>query len=447
MTPNLFEIQREMRHRRESAVRRGTVAILDIGTSKVACLILQFAPELADDQARGQTDITLPAMGAFRVTGVKTTRSRGVKFGEITDMVETERAIRTVVQGAQKMANQRVDHVIVCMSGGRPRSYGLAGEIEVENGEVTERDIGHVLAACDVPPYGHDREVIHAMPVNFSLDHRTGLSDPRGQIGIRLAVDLHMMTVAGNPVHNLLQVIRRCDLELAGLAFSGFTSGISALVEDEQELGAAVVDMGGGSTSLSVFIKKQLIYADAVRLGGDQVTNDISQGLQVQFDMAERIKTLHGGLIATGADDRDQIELPNPMAQWENDRRTISRSELIGVMRPRVEEILEEVRDRLDASGFDHLPSQRIVLTGGASQVPGMDHTASRILGRQVRIGRPLRVQGLPQAATGAAFSAAVGLALHASHPADECWDFEVPADRLGARRIRRAMRWFRDNW
>jgi len=285
------------------------------------------------------------------------------------------------------------------------------------------------------------------MPVNFSLDHRTGLADPRGQIGIRLVVDLHMMTVAGNPVHNLLQVIRRCDLELAGLAFSGFTSGISALVEDEQELGAAVVDMGGGSTSLSVFIKKQLIDADAVRLGGDQVTNDISQGLQVQFDMAERIKTLHGGLIATGADDRDQIELPNPMAQWENDRRTISRSELIGVMRPRVEEILEEVRDRLDASGFDHLPSQRIVLTGGASQVPGMDHTASRILGRQVRIGRPLRVQGLPQAATGAAFSAAVGLALHASHPADECWDFEVPADRLGARRIRRAMRWFRDNW
>ena len=105
------------------------------------------------------------------------------------------------------------------------------------------------------------------------------------------------------------------------------------------------------------------------------------------------------------------------------------------------------MRDCRDASGFEHLPSQRIVLTGGASQVPGMDHMASRILGRQVRIGRPLRVQGLPQAATGAAFSAAVGLALHASHPSDECWDFEVPADRLGARRIRRAMRWFRDNW
>jgi cell division protein FtsA len=162
---------------------------------------------------------------------------------------------------------------------------------------------------------------------------------------------------------------------------------------------------------------------------------------------AERLKTMHGGLVATGLDDRDMIELPSILGDWDHDRRQISRTELIGVMRPRVEEILEEVRARLDAAGFDDLPSQRIVLTGGSAQIPGLETVAARILGRQCRIGKPLRVQGLPQSATGTAFAAAVGLALHTSHPQDECWDFEMPADRAGARRVARALRWFKDNW
>jgi hypothetical protein len=133
--------------------------------------------------------------GAFRVIGAANTRSRGVRFGEIAEMEETERAVRTAIQAAQKMANLRVDHVIVGFSGGRPRSYGCTGEAEVRAGEVAERDIGAALAACELPDYGQDREAIHALPVNFVLDHRTGLTDPRGQIGARLAVDMHMLTV------------------------------------------------------------------------------------------------------------------------------------------------------------------------------------------------------------------------------------------------------------
>lgn len=446
MTPSLFELQREMRTRREAAVKRGVVAILDIGTSKIACLVLQFAPNLNNDPAAAK-DITIPSMGAFRVMGVGTTRSRGVRFGEITMMDETERAIRTAVRTAQKMSGLRIDDVLVSFSGGRPRSYGLSGEVSVENGEVHERDIGHAMTSCDVPPYGENRQPIHAMPVSFKLDHQAGLSDPRGQIGNRLAVDMHMLTVNETVVQNLLSCIKRCDLEVAGLSNSAFASGVSSLVESEQELGAACIDLGAGSTGISVFMKKQLIYADAVRLGGDHITNDIRQALQVDNDVAERIKTLHGGVVATGSDDREMIEVPNPLAQWEDDRRHISRSELIGVMRPRVEEILEEVRERLDASGFEYLPSQQIVLTGGSSQIMGLDDVAARILGRRCRIGKPLRVMGLPQAATGSGFAAAVGLALHASHPRDECWDFEMPSDRIGARKLRRTMRWFKNNW
>jgi cell division protein FtsA len=177
------------------------------------------------------------------------------------------------------------------------------------------------------------------------------------------------------------------------------------------------------------------------------VTGDISMGLQVPMSTAERIKTFYGGVVATGMDDREMIDMGGDTGDWEHDRRSVSRTELIGIMRPRVEEILEEVRAKLDAAGFDHLPSQQIVLTGGASQIPGLDGLASRILGQQVRLGRPIRVQGLPQAATGPGFASAVGLSLFAAHPQDEWWDFELPVDRYPARSLKRVMRWFRDNW
>ena len=436
----LYQSQRAMRAKRQEAMRRGVIAVLDIGSYKVACLVLRV-DEI--DPAGG----ALAGQAGFRVIGAANTRSRGVRFGEIDTCQETEHAIRTAVQAAQKMAHTRVDHVIVSFAGARPRSYGLDGEIALQTGTVHDDDIARVLAACDLPDLGPGREVLHAQPVNFSLDHRSGLSDPRGHVGNRLGVDLHLLSVEAAAVETLLHSIKRCDLELAGLASAPYTAGVSSLVEDEQELGAACIDMGGGTTGVSIFLKKHMIFADTVRIGGDHVTADISQGLRVPPVDAERIKTRFGGVIATGMDDRDQIALEAETGDWHHDRRTVSRTDLIGVIRPRVEEILEEVRARLDAAGFDRLPSQRIVLTGGASQMPGLDALASRILGNQVRLGRPMRLAGLPQSASGPAFSAAVGLALFAAHPQDEWWDFETPADRYPARSLRRAMKWLRDNW
>ncbi len=442
---DLYDSQRAMRNMRKAAMQRGVVAILDIGTSKIACLVLRF--DGTEDFKNADGIGSLAGQSQFRVIGAATTRSRGVRFGEVDAMQETERAIRTAVQAAQKMANVRVDHVIACLSGARPSSYGLEGAIDIDGGTVSDSDIGRVMAACDVPDYGTDREVLHAQPINFALDHRSGMLDPRGQVGNKLTTDMHMLTVDRVALQNLYFCVKRCDLELAGLASSAYVSGISSLVEDEQELGSACIDLGGGSTGISIFMRKHMIYADAVRMGGDHVTSDISMGLQVPMATAERIKTFYGGVMATGMDDREMIEIGGDTGDWEHDRRTVSRAELIGIMRPRVEEILEEVRLRLDAAGFEHLPSQQIVLTGGASQIPGLDGLAAKILGQQVRLGRPLRVQGLPQAATGPAFSGAVGLTLFAAHPQDEWWDFEIPAETYPARSLKRAVRWFKDNW
>ena len=442
---DLYESQRAMRNLRRQAMQRGVIAVMDIGTFKVACLILKFG--VSDGPREGSGVGSMAGQAAFRVIGAGTTCSRGVRFGEIAAMRETERAVRTALQNAQKMAQTRVDHAILTFSGGEVRSYGLEGTVEIESDRVNEHDIARVLDSCDAPDIGPGREVLHAQPVNFLLDHRSGLADPRGQAGQRLGCDMHLLSVDTDVVQNLVHCLKRCDVEVAGLAAAPYVAGRAALVEDEQELGAAAIDMGGGTTTLSIFIKRHMIYADTLRLGGDHVTGDIAKLLKIPYSTAERLKTFYGGVQATGQDDRQQIEIGGESGDWDKDRRTVTRSELIGIMRPRVEEILEEVRARLDVAGFDHLPSQQIVLTGGSSQIPGLDGLAARILGQQVRLGRPIRVPGLPQAATGPDYAAIVGLCQYAAHPQDEWWDFDIPAQRFAAKPLKRAMKWFRDNW
>ena len=442
---DLYQSQRAMRQMRKAAMQKGVIAILDVGSTKIACLVLRFDDSGLHSESDGVG--ALAGQSEFRVLGAATTRSRGVSFGEIDAMRETERAIRTALQAAQKMANTPVYHVIVSMAGGNPRSYGLVGSVQIAGTQVSDEDVARVLSSCEVPDFGEAREVLHAHPVNFALDNRSGLADPRGQVGLKLSTDMHMMTVDAGAVQNLVHCVKRCDLELAGVVSSAYVSGLSSLVEDEQELGAACVDMGGGATSVSIFLKKHMIYADTVRMGGDHVTNDISLGLQIPLAKAERIKTFYGGAHATSMDDRERIDIGGDTGDFDRDSRSVSRTELIGIIKPRIEEILEDVRERLDAAGFEHLPSQQIVLTGGGSQVPGLDGLASRILGQQVRLGRPLRVHGLPQATTGPGFASAVGLCLMAANPQDEWWDFDMPSESHPVRSMRRTVKWFRDNW
>ncbi|MFN4211738.1 MAG: cell division protein FtsA, partial [Devosia sp.] len=321
---DLYQSQRAMRQMRKAAMQRGVIAVLDVGTTKIACLILRFD---GPDRFRAEDGVgPMAGQSQFRVIGAATTRSRGIRFGEVEGLQEAERAIRTVVQSAQKAAGTRVDHVIASFSGAAPRSYGLAGEHRLADSVVTEQDIAHVLASCEMPDLGEGREVLHAQPVNFALDNRTGLADPRGQIGHTLSCDMHLLSVERAAVECLLHCLKRCDLEVAGIASSAYVAGLAALVEDEQELGAACIDMGGGATGISIFMKKHMIYADAVRMGGDLVSRDIAMGLEIPLNLAERIKTFHGGVYATGMDDREMIELSADTGDWEKDRRRVSRT-------------------------------------------------------------------------------------------------------------------------
>ena len=198
--------------------------------------------------------------------------------------------------------------------------------------------------------------------------------------------------------------------------------------------------MGGGATGISVFFKKHLIYADSVRMGGDHVSSDISMGLQIPTASAERLKTLHGGAMAMEVDDREMIETGGNSGDWEHDRRQVSRSELIGIIRPRIEEILEDVRDRLDAAGFDNLHRLETNRFDRRGQSSSLDSTVWRRAFWATRSPRsPIRVQGLPQAATDRPSLVWWGLALNAAHPQDEWWDFEVPQPQFVGRPLRRA--------
>ncbi len=442
MSEPLYKVQRRLSQRRLKAVNKGLIGLIDLGSSKIVCFILQFTPDLERKHTTDETAY-LPKNVAFRIIGVATTRSRGLQLGEIEKIDEVQRAIRTVVQASQKMAGVLLEDVLVSFSGGEPRSYGVFGTSKVAGGKVTESDIGNALKSSEVPNYGASRAVLHALPVNFSLDDRTGLVDPRGQAGEELSVDVHLMTVHQALVDNVIQAIRGCHLDLAGLCFGPYLAGTSSLTEDELNLGAACIDLGAEISGVSIFMKKQMIFGGSVRMGGCHVTKDIAKAFNISFDSAERIKNLHGGLVSTSRDDRDLIEL----STINQEKTEISRSELIGVIRPRVEEILEEVHEQLRIAGFTKLNGNKVILTGGASQLPGLFEVANKILDCSVRIGKPIRVQGLPHAANGPSFAAAVGLALHAGHPQDECWDFRLPFNQSGFGKLNGMFKWFFHNW
>lgn len=444
MTDAVLTTQRLMRDRLNAALKRGLVAALDVGSSKVACFIIKLDQSRVARNGQGGG---LGGYGAMRIIGAGVTRSRGVRQGEIVDMEEAERAIRTALEIAEKMAGERVDQVIGVIAGARPESFPSSAEVDVLNGAVCEADVARALGACAPAKMPPGREILHAMPVNFALDGVSGLTDPRGMTGAQLAADMHVVTVASAPLRNLAQCVKRCDLELAGVVAAPFASGLATLVEDEQDLGGACVDLGGGSSSVSLFLRRQLIYTGAVRIGGDHVTLDIAQAFSMSATAAERLKTLHGGVYPTKMDDREYVDAPQIGEDAPEERRRVPRSALIGVIRPRVEETLEGVRDQLEHAGFNHMPGRQIVLTGGGCQLPGMMEAAQRILGRRVRIGRPIRVAGLPQSAAGPAFAAAVGLSVYAVRQHDEVWDFDAVSPDSPRGKLGQAVRWFRKNW
>jgi cell division protein FtsA len=383
--------------------RSALVAALDIGSSKVACLIGRLRPHPPQQGLPRRTH-------AIEVVGFGHAAARGTKAGGVVNLVQAEEAIRRAVDGAERMAGVEIEAVVLAVAAGRLASDLFAAEIKLVGAAVSEGDIGRVLAAGNRHSLREGRAVLHSLPIGYSIDGGNGIRDPRGMLGARFGVDMHVATTDVAAARNLMLAVERCQLAVEAMAASPYVAGLSVLADDEADLGAAVVDMGAGTTTLAVFQAGRFVHAEGFALGGHNVTLDIARGLGASVADAERIKTFYGSVLVGGSDERDMITVP-PMGEDEREQaQFVPRSALVHIVKSRVEEILEMVRDRLAASSFAAEARGRVVLTGGASQMTGLPELATHILGRPVRIGRPLGIGGLPDAAKGPAFAAATGL-------------------------------------
>lgn len=371
---------------------RGTIGIVDIGTSKVCCFIAR-QPESEP-----------------HIIGIGHQVSRGVRNGVIVDIDAASQSILAAVNAAEQMAGETLTEIVVNMSGGFNASRLIKSEINLNGREVTDSDMRRVLDQGHMIKEPAEREVIHSIPVGFSIDASRGIRDPRGMYGQKLGVNMHVVTANAGAVRNLATCIGRCHLEIAGLVVSPYAAGLASLVEDETELGVTVVDMGGGTTTIAVFFDGNLVFTETVPVGGGHVTNDIARGLSTPLVHAERMKTLYGSAIASANDEREMITVPQVGEDDESQANHVPKSLLVGIISPRLEETFEMVRDRLESSGFDKIAGRRVVLTGGASQLPGTRELAGLILDKQIRVGRPLRIEGLAEATGGPAFATSAGL-------------------------------------
>jgi cell division protein FtsA len=307
-----------------------------------------------------------------------------------------------------------------------------------------------VLDAASARSVRPGRAVLHALPNGFSLDAQSSIVDPTGMVGEKLGVDLHVATAESAAARNIMLAVERCHIGVEAVIATPYASGLSSLVDDEAEMGVVVIDMGAGTTSIGVFSGGHLVHVDALAVGGHHVTMDIARGFTTRVAAAERLKMLYGSAVSSSSDDRDMIAVPTVDEDERDVPSHLPKSHLVRIIKPRVEEILELIRDRLKTAGFAAQAGRRVILTGGASQLAGTTDVARRVLQGQVRIGRPLGIKGLPEAAKGPGFAAAVGLLVypqvaHIEHFEPRSAGFFAGTGTDGY--LSRVGRWFRDSF
>lgn len=379
------------------------IAALDVGTSKVTCFI-------ADKNIQGELEII----------GIGQDTAQGLKAGTVTDMSAAVNSVGTAVHRAEVMADKRVNELFVSVSGGAPASSYTTMSIDVSGRQISNADIQSAFDTITSGNTIEGREIIHAISTDFDLDGSKGIRDPKGMYGNELQVQLHLVSVSHGPFRNLLTSISRCDLELEAPVLSAYASGLACLVEDEKDLGVTLIDMGCGGTGLATFAKGELIWTSSIPIGGFHVTNDIAQGLTTPISSAEHMKRLYASVISGPTDNREMIEVPELGEPEALSSRQIPRSLLTGIVRPRIEEIFELVRDYIESSGIASSAARRIVITGGASQLQGIEDLAADILERQIRLARPLPIPGLAESVAGANCSTCAGVLLYAAEHFDE---------------------------
>ena len=368
---------------------------LDIGTTKVCAVV----GEVADD--------------GITILGVGTVPCRGLRKGIVSNIDWTVRSIKEAIESAQTMAGVEIRTVYAGVAGSHIRSQASDGVAAVAGGEVTRGDTERVLEGARAIPVDADRQILHVLPREYIVDAQDGIRDPIGMSGVRLGVKVNLVTAATSCVQNVIRCAERCGLTVADVVLEVLASGEAILSDDEKEIGAAVIDIGGGTTDILLYVDGGIAHTSVIPVGGNNITSDIAAGLRTPMAEADRLKRLSGCALGRMIGDEEEIEVPG--VGGHQPRRT-ARRVLSDIIEPRAEEIFAVIRKRIEDTGLLEQLSAGAILTGGAVLLEGMPEFAEEILGMPVRVGYPIGVKGITQLVHGPQYATGVGLVKYGAH-------------------------------
>ncbi|HDN94546.1 MAG TPA: cell division protein FtsA [Nitrospirae bacterium] len=380
---------------KDTSMKNGRLLVgVDIGTTKICAVVGEVS-------GQGST---------FNVIGVGTVPSRGIKKGVVTNIEKTVKSIRKAVSEAERMAGVDIRAAQIGITGAHIRCLSSNGVIAVQEKEIGRRDVDSVIEAAKAVAIPFDREILHVIPLGFSVNGENGITDPCGMEGIRLETNVQIITAAATSVHNLTSSCRKAGLELLDVVFQPLASANAVLTQDEKDLGVVLIDIGGGTTDIALFRNGTLCHSSVLPIGGNNFTNDIAIGLRLPTQEAENIKKKFGCSMISLVKEEEEIEVS---CSDTSVNKKIPRRYLVEILQPRAEELFTLIREDLMNSGFHENMNSGVVLTGGAVLMQGMDVMAESILELPIRIGIPEGVESVTDNIKSPAYATAVGLMLH----------------------------------
>lgn len=396
---------------------------LDIGTTKICAVV----GEVSGD--------------GINIIGIGTHPSNGLRKGVVVDIQATVESIKKAVEEAELMAGCEISSVYAGIAGGHITGFNSHGIIAVKGPEITQNDVDRVIDAARAVAIPMDREVIHVLPMEYIVDDETGIQNPVGMAGVRLETRIHIVTGAVTSAHNIVKCANRAGLDVCDIVLESLASGESVLTDEEKELGVALLDLGGGTTDLAVFNKKNIKHTFVLALGGNNLTNDISIGLRAPIGEAEKIKTKYGTCIPDNISDQDSIEVPGMGGRKP---RKLPKQILGEILEPRVEEIFSLIKRELIRSGMENSIISGIVVTGGTALLDGVTEIAETVFNLPTRLGKPHGIKGLVDVVNNPMYATGVGLVLFGARNRSEK-KFRIRDSNIFNKIIGRMKRWFKE--
>ncbi len=373
---------------------------LDIGTSKVVAIVGCITSE-----------------GTLEIIGVGTHLSKGLKKGVVVNIDTTVQSIQQAVEEAESMAGCQIHSVYTGIAGSHIRSFNSHGIVAIRDQEVDAGDIERVLDVAKAVAIPLDQKILHVLPQEYIIDGQEGIHEPLGMAGVRLEANIHMVAGSISATQNIVKCIRRCGLEVDDIILEQLASSYAVLTDDEKQLGVCLIDIGGGTTDIAVFVDGAIKHTAVIAVAGDQVTNDIAVALRTPTQNAENIKIQYACALTRLAHEDDIVEIASI---GDRAQRRLSRAALAEVVEPRFEELFSLVQAELHRSGLDHLLSSGIVITGGSARMEGMVELAEEVFHQPVRLGIPRNISGLVDVVSNPIYATGVGLLQYGYHSREQ---------------------------